>query len=152
MNQGDPLGSPDKEPILTTIQKTESTGSILEQQNQKYVLEKRNRQYFLKKRNRQYFLEKTKSKVCSRQTLQEIPDIKCLFTSEMRASRARQQSRVTRQMIDFLTKFVLYLLLIQKRMSFSNCSSHLCQTKWRTACWTWQSDLEHFTRFACARQ
>ena len=73
MNQGDPLGSPDKESILITIQKTESTGSILEQQNQKYVL------------------EKMESTVCSRQTLQEIPDIKCLFTSEMRAKRARQQ-------------------------------------------------------------
>ena len=42
MNQGDPLGSPDKVSIMTTIQKTESTGSILEQQNQKYVLEKKN--------------------------------------------------------------------------------------------------------------
>ena len=49
MNQGDPLGSPDKESILTTIQKTESTGSILEQQNQKYVLEKRNQKYVLDK-------------------------------------------------------------------------------------------------------
>ena len=62
MNQGDPLGSPDKEPILTTIQKTESTRIILEQQNQKYVLEKRNRQYFLEKRNRQYFLDKRNQK------------------------------------------------------------------------------------------
>ena len=35
----------------------------------------------------------TKSKVRFRQTLQEIPDIKCLFTSEMRAKRARQQFR-----------------------------------------------------------
>ena len=84
MNQGDPLGSPDKESILTTIQKTESSRIILEQQSQKYVLEK-NR---IDKLSR-----KTESTVCSRQTLQEIPDIKCLFTSEMRAKRARQQYR-----------------------------------------------------------
>ena len=36
---------------------------------------------------------KTEYTTLSRQTLKEIPDIKCLFTSEMRASRARQQSR-----------------------------------------------------------
>ena len=87
MNQGDPLGSPDKESILTTIQKTESTGSILEHPGTTKS-KVRFRKNGIDKLSR-----KTESKVRFRQTLQEIPDIKCLFTSEMRASRARQQSR-----------------------------------------------------------
>ena len=62
MNQGDPLGSPEPIVILTTIQKTESTGSILEQQNTKCVLEKRNQKYVLEKRNQKYVLEKRNQK------------------------------------------------------------------------------------------
>ena len=87
MNQGDPLGSPEPIVILTTIQKTESTGSILEHPG---TTESKVR---FRKNGIDKLSRKTESKVRFRQTLQEIPDIKCLFTSEMRAKRARQQSR-----------------------------------------------------------
>lgn len=49
-------------------------------------------------------------------------------------------------------RFRVILSLKQKTMSFCSCSSHLCQTKWRTACCPWQSDLERLAREACARQ
>lgn len=94
MNPGSFLDTLTWQPIFSIIQKTESTGSILEhlRKTKHKALSRKTEHKALSGTTESKALSgKAESKVSPRQMLQEIPDIKCLFTSEMRASRARQQ-------------------------------------------------------------
>ena len=104
-----------------TIQKTESTESILEKRNKQRFLEKRNKQCFLEKRNKQRFLDTTDSRNSGYQRFSYKWDTRCARETTVLVSIVHN---------DFLKWLVVQHIIVQRKC-------HLwCQTKWQSACLT----------------